>query len=96
MLEAGHLVACYVHGVCKGGFSQFWVYLRCGQGVGCENVVTLSKLERAVLLSEGEYCIAGDFNNGPEDLEPFVASIDGGYFESTQTHMQGRRGRNIH
>ena len=30
-----------------------------------------------MLLSEGEYCIAGDFNNGPEDLEPFVASIEG-------------------
>ena len=41
------------------------------------NVVTLSRLERAVLLSEGEYCIAGDFNDGIEDLEPFAASIEG-------------------
>ena len=41
------------------------------------NAVTLSRLERAVLLSEVEYCIAGDFNNGPEDLEPFAASIEG-------------------
>ena len=71
------MVVGYIHAVVKGGFSLFGVYLRCGQGLACDNSCTLSKLERAIAVCQGEWCATGDYDNAPEDLYEFAAAVGG-------------------